>query len=134
MKIVTGDTYGTAREIGRQIGIWDDDHDSEENIITGVDFEQLSDKEALSRVQHLKIMCRARPTDKQRLVSLLKQKGEIVAVTAGFPSSILEKSLTSTDGSPSTVPFNTVAICCAEKDICIRNYKKDFYFFFKTAN
>ena len=81
VKIVTGDTYGTAREIGRQIGIWDDDHDSEENIITGVDFEQLSDKEALSRVQHLKIMCRARPTDKQRLVSLLKQKGEIVAVT-----------------------------------------------------
>lgn len=81
VKIVTGDTYGTAREIGRQIGIWDDDHDSEENIITGVDFEQLSDKEVLSRVQHLKIMCRARPTDKQRLVSLLKQKGEIVAVT-----------------------------------------------------
>lgn len=81
VKIVTGDTYGTAREIGRQIGIWHDDEDSEENIISGVDFEQLSDKEALSRVQHLKIMCRARPTDKQRLVSLLKQKGEIVAVT-----------------------------------------------------
>jgi Ca2+-transporting ATPase len=81
VKIVTGDTYGTAREIGRQIGIWDDDEDSAESIITGVDFEQLSDEAALSRVQHLKIMCRARPTDKQRLVSLLKQKNEIVAVT-----------------------------------------------------
>jgi len=81
VKIVTGDTYGTAREIGRQIGIWNDDEDSEENIISGVDFEKLSDKDALSRVQHLKIMCRARPTDKQRLVSLLKEKGEIVAVT-----------------------------------------------------
>ncbi len=81
VKIVTGDTYGTAREIGRQIGVWDDEEDAAESIITGVDFEQLSDEEALSRVQHLKIMCRARPTDKQRLVSLLKQKGEIVAVT-----------------------------------------------------
>lgn len=81
VKIVTGDTYGTAREIGRQIGVWNEEENSEENIISGVDFEQLSDEEALSRVQHLKIMCRARPTDKQRLVSLLKKKGEIVAVT-----------------------------------------------------
>lgn len=81
VKIVTGDTYGTAKEIGRQIGIWKDDEDTDLNIIGGVDFEKLSDEEALNRVQGLKIMCRARPTDKQRLVHLLKQKGEIVAVT-----------------------------------------------------
>lgn len=81
VKIVTGDTYGTAREIGRQIGIWKDGTDSEQNIITGVDFEALSDDEALRRVASLKIMCRARPTDKQRLVELLKKSGEIVAVT-----------------------------------------------------
>lgn len=80
VKIVTGDTYGTAREIGRQIGIWSNE-DTEYNIISGVDFEKLSDEEALERVQDLKIMCRARPTDKQRLVSLLKKKHEIVAVT-----------------------------------------------------
>ncbi|MEN9918039.1 MAG: hypothetical protein RL662_475 [Bacteroidota bacterium] len=81
IKIVTGDTYGTAREIGRQIGIWKDSEDSDQQIITGVDFETLSDQEALSRIKSLKIMCRARPTDKQRLVQLLKQSGEIVAVT-----------------------------------------------------
>lgn len=81
VKIVTGDTYGTAREIGRQIGIWKDGTDTDVNIITGVDFEALSDQEALKRVKDLKIMCRARPTDKQRLVELLKKSGEIVAVT-----------------------------------------------------
>lgn len=81
VKIVTGDTFGTAKEIGRQIGIWNDDKDSDLNIIGGVDFEALSDEEALNRVKDLKIMCRARPTDKQRLVHLLKQRGEIVAVT-----------------------------------------------------
>jgi plasma-membrane calcium-translocating P-type ATPase len=81
VKIVTGDTYGTAREIGRQIGIWKDGEDNDLNIITGVDFEALSDDEALERVKTLKIMCRARPTDKQRLVELLKKGGEIVAVT-----------------------------------------------------
>lgn len=81
VKIVTGDIYGTAKEIGRQIGTWDDDVDTELQIITGVDFEALSDEEALKRVTDLKIMCRARPTDKQRLVKLLKQTGEIVAVT-----------------------------------------------------
>ncbi|MDR1755890.1 MAG: calcium-translocating P-type ATPase, PMCA-type [Culturomica sp.] len=80
IKIVTGDTYATAREIGRQIGIWQEG-DTDEQIITGVDFEKLSDEEALKRVQKLKIMCRARPTDKQRLVELLKQNGEVVAVT-----------------------------------------------------
>lgn len=81
IKIVTGDTYATAREIGRQIGIWKDSEDSDLNIITGPDFEALTDTEALNRIKSLKIMCRARPSDKQRLVSLLKQSGEIVAVT-----------------------------------------------------
>lgn len=80
VKIVTGDTPGTAKEIGRQIGIWNES-DKLHNIITGTEFENLSDEEALKRVQHLKIMCRARPTDKQRLVQLLQQSGEIVAVT-----------------------------------------------------
>jgi len=80
VKIVTGDTPGTAREIGRQIGIWNDS-DNLQNIITGTEFEALSDEVALSRVQHLKIMCRARPTDKQRLVQLLQKSGSVVAVT-----------------------------------------------------
>ena len=80
VKIVTGDTPGTAREIGRQIGIWTEDA-SDRNIITGPEFAELSDKEALERVQDLRIMCRARPTDKQRLVQLLQKKGEVVAVT-----------------------------------------------------
>lgn len=80
VKIVTGDTPATAREIGRQIGIWKTG-DTEEQIITGTDFEQLSDEEAYQRVQKLKIMCRARPTDKQRLVELLKKSGAVVAVT-----------------------------------------------------
>ncbi|MCD8194396.1 MAG: calcium-translocating P-type ATPase, PMCA-type [Tannerellaceae bacterium] len=80
IKIVTGDTPGTAKEIGRQIGIWDKE-DTDQNIITGPGFEALSDEEALNRVLSLKIMCRARPTDKQRLVKLLQQKGAVVAVT-----------------------------------------------------
>ena len=80
VKIVTGDTPGTAKEIGRQIGTWKTD-DSDRNIITGPAFEALSDQEALERVLDLKIMCRARPTDKQRLVQLLQQKGAVVAVT-----------------------------------------------------
>ncbi len=80
VKIVTGDTPGTAREIGRQIGIWSD-NDSVKNIITGSDFEKLTDDEALKLVQQLKIMCRARPTDKQRLVQLLQKTGSVVAVT-----------------------------------------------------
>lgn len=80
VKIVTGDTPGTAKEIGRQIGIWDG-NDRDNNIITGVDFESLSDDEASERLRHLKIMCRARPTDKQRLVQLLQKNGSVVAVT-----------------------------------------------------
>lgn len=80
VKIVTGDTPATAREIGRQISIWKPE-DTDEQIITGVDFEKLPDEVAVQRVLKLKIMCRARPTDKQRLVELLKQTGAVVAVT-----------------------------------------------------
>lgn len=80
VKIVTGDTPGTAREIARQIGIWKPEY-TERNIITGPGFEALSDKEALDRVLDLKIMCRARPTDKQRLVKLLQKRDQVVAVT-----------------------------------------------------
>lgn len=80
VKIVTGDTPGTAKEIARQIGTWKAD-DTDRAIITGPAFEALSDEEALDRVLGLKIMCRARPTDKQRLVRLLQQKGAVVAVT-----------------------------------------------------
>lgn len=80
VKIVTGDTPGTAREIGRQIGIWKPE-DTDRNIITGPGFEALTDQEALDRILDLKIMCRARPTDKQRLVQLLQKKGAVVAVT-----------------------------------------------------
>ena len=80
IKIVTGDTPGTATEIARQIGLWKPE-DTEHNRITGVAFAELSDEEALDRVMDLKIMSRARPTDKQRLVQLLQQKGAVVAVT-----------------------------------------------------
>ena len=80
VKIVTGDTMGTAREIGHQIGIWKDT-DTDENIITGPDFAALSDDDAEKIVKKLKIMCRARPTDKQRLVELLQKNNSIVAVT-----------------------------------------------------
>lgn len=77
---MTGDTPGTATEIARQIGLWKPE-DTEHNRITGVAFAELSDEEALDRVMDLKIMSRARPTDKQRLVQLLQQKGAVVAVT-----------------------------------------------------
>ena len=80
IKIVTGDTPGTAREIGRQIGIWNEDN-GDDQLITGVEFSRLSDQEAIGRIRKLKIMCRARPTDKQRLVQLLQRSGSIVAVT-----------------------------------------------------
>lgn len=75
--IVTGDTIGTATEIGRQIGLEPTEH----TIITGPDFAALTDEEALERVAELKIIARARPDDKARLVQLLQQRGEVVAVT-----------------------------------------------------
>lgn len=80
VKIVTGDTPGTATEIARQIGLWTE-ADTDRNRITGTEFALLTDDEALNRVMDLKIMSRARPTDKQRLVQLLQQKGAVVAVT-----------------------------------------------------
>lgn len=81
VKIVTGDTVGTAKEIGRQIGLWDDSTDTDENIITGLDFAQLSDAEVKERVKSLKIIARARPLDKKRLVEALQANNEVVAVT-----------------------------------------------------
>ena len=80
VKIVTGDTSGTAREIGRQIGICDNETPADA-IITGPEFEALSDDEAAKRVMALKIMCRARPMDKQRMVRLLQEQDAVVAVT-----------------------------------------------------
>lgn len=80
IKMVTGDTSGTAKEIGRQIGLWNED-DCELQHITGSDFANLTDEEAYERIAFLKIMSRARPTDKQRLVRLLQKRGDIVAVT-----------------------------------------------------
>ncbi len=81
VKIVTGDTPGTAKEIGRQVGIWDDAVDTDRNIITGVEFEALSDDELKDRIDDLKIIARARPMDKKRLVETLQSKNEVVAVT-----------------------------------------------------
>lgn len=80
VKIVTGDTSATAVEIARQIGIWRDDTAPTDQI-TGPDFAALSDDEAFKRVESLKVMSRARPTDKQRLVQMLQDHGEVVAVT-----------------------------------------------------
>ena len=80
VKIVTGDTSATAIEIARQIGIWHDDIPDGAQI-TGPDFAALSDEEAYQRVEALKVMSRARPTDKQRLVNMLQKHGEVVAVT-----------------------------------------------------
>ncbi len=81
VKIVTGDTTGTAKEIGRQTGLWDDSRDGDDNIITGADFAALTDDELLRRVRSLKIIARARPMDKKRLVESLQKLGEVVAVT-----------------------------------------------------
>lgn len=81
IKIVTGDTPGTAKEIGRQIGLWNDNTDNDSNIITGPDFAALDDNDAAEAARRIKIMSRARPTDKSRLVGLLQQQGEVVAVT-----------------------------------------------------
>ena len=81
IKIVTGDTPGTAREIGRQIGLWDDKTDGDINIITGPEFAALSDEELEKRILGLKIIARARPMDKKRLVETLQRLGQVVAVT-----------------------------------------------------
>lgn len=81
VKIVTGDTPGTAKEIGRQIGLWNDATDSDRNIITGVEFAELTDEQLKDRVGDLKIIARARPMDKKRLVEALQANNEVVAVT-----------------------------------------------------
>lgn len=81
VKIVTGDTPGTAKEIGRQIGLWNDATDGPANIITGTEFAALSDEELRRRVEDFKIIARARPMDKKRLVEALQADGEVVAVT-----------------------------------------------------
>ncbi|MDE6343511.1 MAG: calcium-translocating P-type ATPase, PMCA-type, partial [Muribaculaceae bacterium] len=81
IKIVTGDTPATAREIGRQVGLWNDSTDGERNIITGPEFAKLSDEELVDRVEDMKIIARARPMDKKRLVEALQKRGEVVAVT-----------------------------------------------------
>jgi hypothetical protein len=80
VKIVTGDTLGTAREIGRQVGICSD-ADSAQAFITGPEFAALSDEELVERVGDLKVIARARPMDKKRLVEALQKRGEVVAVT-----------------------------------------------------
>ena len=81
VKIVTGDTPGTAKEIGRQIGLWNDAVDGADNIITGPEFDALSDGQLRQRVGELKIIARARPLDKKRLVEALQADNEVVAVT-----------------------------------------------------
>ncbi|MFA7081506.1 MAG: calcium-translocating P-type ATPase, PMCA-type [Bacteroidales bacterium] len=80
VKIVTGDTPGTAKEIGRQIGLWSSE-DTDRNHMTGVEFAQMTDSLVLERILDLKILSRARPMDKERLVRLLQQKDQVVAVT-----------------------------------------------------
>ena len=78
--IVTGDTPGTAREIGRQIGIWNE-NSTERNLITGPEFAELTDAELEERILDLRIIARARPMDKKRLVETLQRLGQVVAVT-----------------------------------------------------
>lgn len=80
VKIVTGDTTATAIEIGRQVGLWSDD-DTDYKAMTGVEFAAMSDAELKDRVLSLKVLSRARPQDKERLVRLLKECGLVVAVT-----------------------------------------------------
>ncbi|MCL2510490.1 MAG: calcium-translocating P-type ATPase, PMCA-type [Bacteroidales bacterium] len=80
VKIVTGDTPGTAKEIGRQIGLWSAD-EPEIHHLTGAEFAAMDDKTLLERILGLKILSRARPMDKQRLVQLLQSKNQVIAVT-----------------------------------------------------
>ena len=80
VKIVTGDTVGTAKEIGRQVGLYDES-DGDDALMAGNEFEKLSDEEAAEKAQKIKILWRARPHDKERLVKLLKKQDEVVAVT-----------------------------------------------------
>lgn len=91
VKVVTGDTAATALEIGKQIGVFEDEPENigadgsltslDQQMITGEQWEALSDEEAYERAKDIRVMSRARPTDKQRLVSMLQKRGEVVAVT-----------------------------------------------------
>ena len=91
VKVVTGDTAATALEIGKQIGVFEDDPENigadgsmtslDQQMITGEQWEALSDDEAYERAKDIRVMSRARPTDKQRLVAMLQKRGEVVAVT-----------------------------------------------------
>lgn len=80
VKIVTGDTSGTAKEIARQIGLWKETN-TDKNIITGAEFAAMSDEQLRNRIDDIIIMSRARPNDKERLVRMLKECGQVVAVT-----------------------------------------------------
>ena len=80
VKIVTGDNPVTAKEIGRKLGLWIEG-DGDKNIITGTEMAQLSDKELEERVMDIKIIARARPMDKKRLVDALRRLDQVVAVT-----------------------------------------------------
>ena len=80
VKIVTGDTVGTAKEIGRQVGLWSD-RDTDKNILTGTEVAAMSDEELKSLLPEVKIISRARPNDKERVVRTLKAMDEVVAVT-----------------------------------------------------
>lgn len=80
VKVVTGDTQATAIEIARQIGVWHDDTPLEA-ALTGPEWNALSDEEAYKRARVIKVMSRARPSDKQRLVEMLQKRKEVVAVT-----------------------------------------------------
>ncbi len=80
VKIVTGDTPGTAKEIGRQVGLWTES-DTDENILIGQDIESMSDEELEKRLPKVKIISRARPNDKERVVRTLKKLNYVVAVT-----------------------------------------------------
>ncbi len=81
VKMVTGDTVSTAREIGRQIGLWNPAIDDDKNIATGPELAAMTDQELEQKVGDLKIIARARPMDKKRLVEALQRRGEVVAVT-----------------------------------------------------
>ncbi|MBS7410985.1 MAG: HAD-IC family P-type ATPase, partial [Muribaculaceae bacterium] len=81
IKIVTGDTFRTARQVARRSGLWDDNVDSDANAVSGTTFAEMTDDEAAKIVDSIKIMYRARPTDKSRLVRLLQQNGHVVAAT-----------------------------------------------------
>jgi len=80
VKVVTGDNSETCLEIARQIGLWNES-DTPDRQMTGSEFAALDDEQAARAVDRIKVLARARPLDKLRLVRLLKQSGHVVAVT-----------------------------------------------------